>query len=122
MGSNPINLALRFILELIALFAFGYWGWTQHEGLMRFALVIGLPLLAMVLWGTFAVPNDPSRSGNAPVPITGIIRLILELVFFGVAVWFLFDAGQITWAKVLGVVVLIHYLISYDRIIWLLKK
>jgi len=122
MGSNPINLALRFILELVALYAIGYWGWTQHEGGMRFLLALGLPLLAAVLWGTFAVPNDPSRSGKAPIPVKGIIRLLLELAFFALAAWFLFDAGQFLWGRILGTVVLVHYLISYDRIGWLLKR
>lgn len=122
MGSNPINLALRFLLELAALYSIGYWGWTQHEDGMRFTLAIGLPLLAAVLWGTFAVPDDPSRSGKAPVPVPGIIRLTLEIAFFAVATWLLFEAGQISWGRILGVVVLIHYLISYDRIGWLMKQ
>ena len=34
MSAHPINLALRFILELAALYALGYWGWTQHDGLV----------------------------------------------------------------------------------------
>ncbi|MBC8335965.1 MAG: YrdB family protein [Anaerolineales bacterium] len=122
MGSNPINLAIRFLLELAALSSIGYWGWTQHEGGMRFFLAIGLPLLAAALWGTFAVPDDPSRSGKAPVPVAGIIRLALELAFFAAATWLLFDAGQPSLGRTLGVVVLIHYLISYDRIGWLLKR
>ncbi len=75
MGSHSLNLALRFLLELAALGAMGYWGWTQHEGPVRWRWAIGLPLVAAVLWGTFAVPNDPSRSGQAPVPIPGILRL-----------------------------------------------
>ena len=43
MGTNPINLAIRFLLELTALYAFGRWGWAQHEGAMRFILAIVLP-------------------------------------------------------------------------------
>lgn len=122
MSSDPINLALRFLLELAALFSFGYWGWTQHEGGMHFFLAIGLPLLAAALWGTFAVPNDPSRSGKAPIPVSGILRLALELAFFVVATWFLFDAGQQSWGRILGALTLFHYVISYDRLRWLLKQ
>ncbi len=59
MGSHPLNLALRFLLELVALGAMGYWGWTQHEGTARWLWAIGLPLVAAVLWGTFAVPTTP---------------------------------------------------------------
>ena len=46
MGQNPINLALRFFLELAGLYCMGYWGWTRHNGVLRYLLVIGLPLLA----------------------------------------------------------------------------
>jgi hypothetical protein len=52
-------------------------------------LGIGLPLLAMALWGTFRVPGDP---GDAPVAA----RLALELVEFGAATWLLIDAGRTT--------------------------
>jgi hypothetical protein len=122
MGSHPINLALRFILELIALFSMGYWGWTQHDGVSRFLWMIGLPLIAAILWGTFAVPDDPSRSGQAPVPVPGILRLLLELAIFALGVWCLFSAGLPTYGMILGIVVILHYLASYDRIIWLLKN
>lgn len=122
MGSHPINLAVRFLLELAALAAIGYWGWSQHDGALRFVLAIGLPLLAAILWGTFAVPEDPSRSGKAPVPVPGIVRLVLELALFAFAAWALYDAGNATLALVLAAIVIIHYVLSYDRIAWLLRQ
>ena len=122
MGSHPINLALRFILEMVVLFSFVYWGWTQHEGIWRFVWSIGLVLAGAVIWGTFAVPDDPSRSGKAPVPVPGIVRLLLELVFFAAGVAAFIAAGQTTWGIVLAVVVVVHYALSYDRIAWLLKQ
>lgn len=121
MGTHPINLTLRFILELIALFSMGYWGWTQHDGILRFFWAFGLPLVAAILWGTFAVPNDPSRSGKAPVPVPGILRLLLELGVFALGIWCLFSAGLPNLGWLLSIVVILHYLVSYDRIIWLLK-
>lgn len=80
MGSHPLNLLVRFLLELAALGAFGYWGWQQAEGALAYLLAIGLPVLTAVLWVTFAVPEDPSRSGHAPVPVPGLLRLLLELL------------------------------------------
>ena len=121
MSTNPINLILRFILELAALFALGYWGWTQHSGIWRFVWAIGLVGLAAIVWGTFAVPNDPSRSGKAPVPVPGAVRLIIELAFFAAGVWAFFAAGQALLGLALGIFTLLHYALSYDRIIWLLK-
>jgi hypothetical protein len=122
MASNPINLALRFVLELTALFALGYWGWTQHEGLWRYVWSLGLIIIAAVIWGTFAVPDDPSRSGRAPVPVPGIIRLLIELAFFAAGTWAFFASNQPIWGFVLGALTIIHYALSYDRILWLLKR
>jgi hypothetical protein len=100
----------------------GYWGWTQQDGIARWLFAIGLPLLAAVLWGTFAVPDDPSRSGNAPVPTPGALRLLLELSFFAFAVFTLFTSRQNTFGWILAIVVVFHYAISYDRILWLFKN
>ena len=122
MGSHPLNLALRFILELSALGAMGYWGWTQHEGPVRWLWVIGLPLVAAVMWGTFAVLDDPSRSGRSPVPTPGIIRLLLELSFFTLATIALFASQRVSAGWVFAVAILIHYVLSYDRIFWLFKN
>jgi len=122
MGSHPVNLAVRFLLEIAALVVIGYWGWTQHEGFLQYLLAIGGPILAAVLWSTFAVPDDPSRSGKAPVPVPGIVRLALELAMFGFAVWALHDAGNSLLALILVVIVVIHYALSYDRIAWLLRQ
>ncbi len=119
MGSNPINLAFRFLLELMILLALGVWGWQKGDGLLRIVPAIGAPLIAAVLWGTFRVPNDP---GRAPVAVPGVLRLVLELALFGVSVWALADIGAITWSWILGIAVAIHYVISYDRIAWLIKQ
>ncbi|MBN2470396.1 MAG: YrdB family protein [Anaerolineae bacterium] len=119
MGWHPLNLALRFVLELVAWGALGYWGWTQHQGVLRWLLAIGLPLLAMAAWGTFRVPGDPK---DAPVAVPGLVRLALELVEFGLAAVLLYAAGQQQAAIIFAVIVALHYLASYDRIAWLLAR
>jgi hypothetical protein len=119
MGQNPVNLALRFFLELAALYAIGYWGWVRHEGLLRYLLAFGLPLLAAVIWGVFRVPGD---GGPPPVRVPGVVRLLIEIIFFGFATWGLFDAGATTAGWIFGGITLFHYIISYDRIAWLLRQ
>jgi len=122
MGSHPLNLGLRLLLEMAALIAMGYWGWTQHTGFMRWLLAIGTPLLAAILWGTFAVLDDPSRSGKAPVPTPGALRLLLELSFFAFATFALVASQQVSAGWILAITTLFHYAISYDRILWLFKN
>ena len=122
MGSHPINLAVRFLLELASLSALGYWGWTEHEGVSRWALVILLPIAAAAVWSVFAVPDDPSRSGAAPVPVPGAVRLLLELAIFATATVLLFRADRSTLGIMFAAIVVVHYAISYDRIAWLLSR
>lgn len=121
MSNNPINLAVRFLLEVAALVAVGVWGWNQASGVPRFLLALGLPVLAAALWGTFRVPEDASASGRAPVKVPGIVRLGLEWGLFAFATWGLYDVGRVAPALILGAVAVIHYLVSFDRVIWLLR-
>lgn len=122
MGSHPANLGWRFLLELLALGSMGCWGWTQHDGVVRWLWTIGLPVVTAVLWATFAVPNDPSRSGQAPIPTPGMIRLLLELLIFTAAVILLRVSQQNFLSSALAIMVIVHYALSYDRIIWLWKN
>lgn len=122
MGSHPANLILRFLLEVIALSSLGIWGWKESESWFRLVLAFGLPIIFAIIWGVFAVPNDPSRSGSAPINTRGFIRLIIELGIFGFAIWSLHDIGYDTMSLIFGIVVFSHYLISYDRVLWLLTK
>lgn len=122
MGSHPINLFVRFVLELGALFALGFWGWRSTSGALQYLLALGLPIFAALVWGIFAVPEDPSRSGNAPVPIPGIVRLILELLIFGAGCWAMYEAGFEVLSWIVGFIILVHYGVSYDRIKWLLRQ
>lgn len=122
MSQNPLNLAVRFLLELVALYAIGRWGWVDHEGALRYLLVIGLPLAAAAIWGTFRVPADASANGKAPVPTPGWARLLLEIAFFSFATWCFPASGAERMGWVFGGVSLLHYILSYDRILWLLKS
>jgi len=122
MGSHPINLAIRFLLEIIALISIGAWGWSKADGINRYLLAIGLPILIGIVWGVFAVPNDPSRSGKTVVVTSGIVRLVIEFLIFTIATFAIFNTGQQKIGYAFALIVIIHYVISYDRVLWLLKN
>lgn len=121
MGWHPVNLALRFVLEIVALAAYGLWGVQQASGAARYALGIGLMVLMGVLWGTFRVPGDASGNRAAPVAVPGALRLALELLLFAGAALALYDAGYESAAVVFAAASAAHYVVSYDRIAWLLR-
>ena len=121
-GFHPANLAFRALLEIVALvaMAIGVYAVTPG-GISSWLAAVALPLVAMVAWSTFNVPGDRSRSGKAPVPVPGIVRLLIEFDVFAVAIlllWF-------TWpeaAVVLGILVVVHYALSWDRVMWLVRS
>ena len=95
---QAINVTLRFVLELCALGALGYWGFTTGSGAVGKAVLgLGAPLLAAVLWGVFVAPK-------ATVPLQDPAKLLVELVVFGAAAAGLYAAGQSYWAVALLIV------------------
>ncbi|TAH40465.1 MAG: DUF2568 domain-containing protein [Bacteroidetes bacterium] len=121
MNAHPINLAVRFLLELVGMISMGMWGWRQGDGLLRFLLAFGIPVIVAAMWAIFNVADDPGRSGSAPVPVPGTIRLLLELLFFSFAIWTWYDMDYGRICLVVAVIVILHYIVSYDRIWWLIK-
>lgn len=108
------NLALRFFLELAALAALGYAGFTAELGWApRLLLGIGVPLVAAVAWGMLRVPDDP---GPAPVAVDGRLRLLIEALVLGGAVAALYLAGRPTLATVFAAVLVAHYVLLAERV------
>ena len=122
MSSKPLNLLLRFLLEITALVVTGIWGYQLSDSWSRFLLAILFPLLFAGLWGIFAVPGDPSRSGKTVIPTPGKARLVLELILFSAATGMISGLGYPRLSWIFGCVVLVHYIFSYDRISWLLNR
>jgi Protein of unknown function (DUF2568) len=119
MNANPINLAVRFLLEIAMLIILGYWGWHLTEGWVRYPAVVGLPLIAAALWGIFRIPDDPKP---APVEIPSLMRLMLEWILFALAVWALCDLRYVRLAWIMAFVVILHYIVSYDRTLVMLRN
>ena len=112
MNTNPLNLALRFLLEIVMLVTLGYWGWHTNSGWMQYAAALGLPIIAAVLWGVFRIQNDPKP---APIEVPGIVRLLIEWLLFGATVLALYSLGHFTWSVIVAITVKLHYIVSYDR-------
>jgi len=91
VGFAWVVLALVFVDELLAVAAFGVWGW--QVGTPRLLLVVVLPLLAMTAWWLFASPKAPYGSRGR--------REVTKVLVFGLASLALWDAGHHGWAVAL---------------------
>jgi hypothetical protein len=74
------------------------------------------------LWGVFAVPNDPSRSGRTVVNTPGALRLLLEIALFAMVTAWLALGDSHIFAILLGSGALVHYASWPARIRWLLQN
>jgi hypothetical protein len=119
---HPFQLALRFVLELGSLIAIGAWAHrAAGGGALGWCAAIAAVALVAAAWGVFAVPGDPSRSGRAPVPVSGWIRLGIELaVFFGGAAA-LASMQAWRWFDPFVAAFVIHHVGTRPRLQWLLR-
>ena len=101
------NLALRFLLELCALGALGYWGFKSGNATLgKLALGVGAPLVAAVVWGAFVSPQ-------APVQLPRLVVFVLQVSVFGSATTALAATGHRTLAVVFVVIVAINAILMY---------
>ncbi len=107
------NLALRVLIELVALVALGQFGYVWFAGSLGLVAAGAFPLVAMGLWATFRVETDP---GSAPVPISGRGRLGLETTLLGIAAIALALTDKPGLALGFMALVVGHYLLDYERV------
>ena len=101
------NLLLRFLLELCALGALGYWGFnTGSATTTKVVLGIGAPVVAAVVWGTFLSPR-------APVGLSWGVVLGLQTLVFASAAAGLVVTGQRSLALVFVVMVVINAILMH---------
>ncbi|MED1602502.1 YrdB family protein [Alkalihalophilus marmarensis] len=78
---------VRFILEVTALLALGYWGVQAGiEVWLKILLGISVPLLTAIVWGVFISPKAPKRLHEGP-------RLFLEIALFALAAAAMYGSG-----------------------------
>ncbi|MBS1687554.1 MAG: YrdB family protein [Bacteroidetes bacterium] len=98
---KPIHLLIAFLLEVAMLFCLGYYGFHSNMGNTgEFILGIGLPIIAIVLWGFLAAPKAKRR---LPFPYL----IVFKLVLFLLTALLLYKSGQPKWALVFAVIAII---------------
>lgn len=95
------HASIRFLIEICALVAVGYWGFqTVQNPIIKVLLGIGSPFFIAVIWTTFVSPAAPYR-------LQGMFRFMLEMIIFGLAGLALYLSGkQILAAFFIGLAVI----------------
>jgi hypothetical protein len=119
----PWLLGIRFGLEIGSLIALGAWARrAAGHGVAGWAAAIALPIVVAVVWGTFAVPGDPSRSGRAAVRVSGWLRLMIEMAVFVAGAAALVALGWWRWFDAFVAALVVQHAGTMKRLQWLLRQ
>lgn len=89
-----VNLGLAFLLELVALGAFGYWGFRTGGTLpVKILLSLGSMVLLTLFWGVFVAPK-------AVIATSQSVHHLLAMIVFTLAAWVLYATGHPRWAVI----------------------
>ncbi len=93
---DAFTLTVRFLLELAALAALGWWGVrTGDTALAKIALGAGAPMVAAVVWGLFVAPK-------ATFAVPRAVHVALQVLVLGGAVVALLAMRETAAAGVLA--------------------
>lgn len=122
-GATGPDAIVRAVLVLAILGGVGLGGWSlAGGGVAGGALAALCVLAAAIVWLGLATPGDPGGWGHGWIAVSGPIRLLIEAIVIGIAataIWLVISrAASETLLTAVGVV----YLITWDRIAWLLRS
>ena len=118
---NQSKYYFRFVLEVLALVFIGWWANTLASGWAGVFYSLFLVAATMLIWGVFNVPGDESRSGKAPVAVSGRTRLLIEVCIFLLATFSMFKILGSIYAGLFFASIIAHYYHTKSRITWLLN-
>ncbi|MEO3822988.1 YrdB family protein [Actinomadura sp. B10D3] len=107
---HVLNEGLAFLLEIAAIAALAWWGFTTGENVLVGAVLgVGAPVAAMVLWGLFAAPR-------ARFTVALPFVLLVKAAVFGAGALALYGVGHPAAAVGFAVVALLNTaLAAVDR-------
>lgn len=119
---TPAQAGFRFLVELAALACWAVVGWEVGGDGFGWVLAIGLPVVAASTWATFRVPDDLSAGQGGPIPVPGVVRLVIELDVLVLGAVFAIVVGQVVLGVAVLLAVVAHYLLTLRRVRWLLAR
>ena len=102
-----INLAGRFLLELVAVGLVSYWGYhAATEFPARIVLAVGAPVVLIVFWGVVVAPNAAN-----PIPLQ--VRFLIGAATMLLAAAALAASGQQSLGVAFGAAVIINTILLF---------
>lgn len=113
-----ISDAAQFAMELASLMGIGLIGWhLGNKGFLGAILAVVFILLTGVVWGRFRTPGFVPTGREPQVPVSGPIRIAIELGVYFLGIFGIWWSGRETTAYIVIAIMVATLVISYKRLL-----
>ena len=108
----------QFAMELASLMGIGLIGWhLGRKGVLGAILAVAFILLTGWVWGRFRTPGFVPTGRDPVVPVSGPVRIALELAVYAVGLFGIWWSGRESTALIVVGVLVLTLIFSYKRYI-----
>lgn len=102
---TPIAQLLAFLIELAAITAYAYWGFSFDNWLFKLVLGLGAPAIVVIIWAKWCAPRSETR---LKMPWLAIV----ELIVFSIAALVMYSIDHKQWGIIIGAAGLLSVVLS----------
>lgn len=116
----PVKItdAAQFAMELASLMGIGLIGWhLGNKGFLGAILAVAFILLTGVVWGRFRTPGFVPTGREPQHPVSGPIRIGIELCVYFLGIFGIWWSGRETTAYIVIAIMVATLVISYKRLL-----
>ncbi|HKJ40688.1 MAG TPA: YrdB family protein [Sunxiuqinia sp.] len=96
------NLLVSFLLELVLIVLFSYWGYQLGDSILtNYLFALLLPGFLIAIWGLWVAPKSKRRLKNP-------FRTISKLLLFSLGVLICFHTEHPVWGFIYGSIILLN--------------
>lgn len=116
--SFGIGDTLQFVMELASLLGIGLLGWhLGNKGVLGAILAIAFILITGGVWGRFRTPGFVPTGREPAQPVSGPVRIALELAVYAVGIFGIWWSGREETAYIVIAVMVLTLAVSYKRLL-----